>query len=182
MQPMWRISVRNLRVVACLSGAALGLVVIVTALIPGGHHLPEGIEFIPFVIAFPLFGWAIVERRMGASRNAKPTWPQLGAELSKYRNQLAVVIPLLIVLWAIAIFSIVSLRGQPVHAGDRYYLDDHGSLIPVSQTGYEEATAKQQRIFAAGGTAVLIIAGGLTLTFDPTRRSTNPKTSGAESS
>ena len=72
-------------------------------------------------------------------------------------------------MWILMMVSIVSIQGQPVHAGGQYYLDDHGSHIPVTQAGYEDAVAKQQRIFAAGGTAFLIVALGMTLTFNPRR-------------
>lgn len=181
---------RGVRVVAALSGAAFGFVVVVLSLVPGGPYLPDGVEFIPFVMIFPLFGWAVIERAqdqaarrkgqpsqkwyergMTTNREANRGWDQIWAQAHKYRVGLAIAIPVVILMWILMMFSIVSIQGQPVHAGSQYYLDgdDHGSHIPVTQAGYEDAVAKQQRIFAAGGTAFLIVALGMTLTFNPRR-------------
>lgn len=177
---------RRIRVIVALLGAALGLIVVALALLPGAPYLPDGIEFIPFGLAFPLFGWAVIERAMSqaARRNIQPRgkWYEVGmtsneeakrgwhltkALAHKYRVILAIGIPALILLWILALISIVSIQGQPVHAGNKYYLDDHGSQIPVTKAGYEAAVAKQQTIFAAGGTMFLLVSVALTMTFDP---------------
>jgi hypothetical protein len=169
-----------------LLGAAFGLIVIVLALLPGAPYLPDGVEFIPFGLAFPLFGWAVIERAtfQAARRSSQPRrkcyetgmisnveakrgWQLTMALVHKYRVILAIGIPALILIWILALISIVSIQGQPVHAGNRYYLDDHGSEIPVTKAGYEAAVAKQQTIFAAGGTMFLLVSVGLTVTFDP---------------
>jgi len=177
---------RRVRVVAGLIGAAFGFVVVVLSLLPGAPYLPDGVEFIPFVMVFPLFGWAVIERAqdqtarrkgqprqkwyergMTTNEEANRGWDQMWAQAHKYRVGLAIAIPVVILMWILMMFSIVSIQGQPVHAGNQYYLDDHGSHIPVTEAGYEDAVAKQQRIFSAGGTAFLIVALGMTLTFDP---------------
>jgi hypothetical protein len=160
--------------------------VVVLALLPGGPYLPDGVEFIPFVLAFPLFGWAVIERaqsqtprqrvqprqkwyEVGITSNeeANRGWERIWGEVHKYRVYLAIGIPLLVLLWILTMISIVSIQGQPVHSGDRYYLDDHGSHIPVTKAGYEAAFAKQQTIFAAIGTMFLLVSVGMTVTYDP---------------
>ena len=82
---------------------------------------------------------------------------------------LVIGIPVLIVMWVLMGYSIVSIQGQPEQVGNHYYLNDHGSEISVTQAGYENAVAKQELIFAAAGTMFLVVSAGLTLTFDPNR-------------
>jgi hypothetical protein len=182
---------RKARVVVALIAAALGFIVVVLALLPGAPYLPDGVEFIPFVLAFPLFGWAVIERAtdQAAQRSGKPRqkwyevgmttneeanrgWEPMWAQVHKYRVYLAIGIPVLIVMWILMTFSIGSIQGQPVHAGNQYYLDDHGYHIPVTEAGYENAVAKQETIFAAGGTMFLLVSVGLTATFNPKQPST----------
>lgn len=177
---------RRARVVAALIGAVFGFIVVVLSLLPGAPYLPDGVEFIPLVMIFPLFGWAVIERaqEQAARRKGQPKlkwnergittneeanrgWNEMMAQLHKYRIALAVAIPVVILMWILMMISIASSQGQPVHAGNHYYLDDHGSHIPVSKAGYESAISQQQRIFSAGGTAFMIVALGMTLTYDP---------------
>lgn len=177
---------RRARVIAALLGAALGFFVVVLALLPGGPYLPDGVEFIPFVMVFPLFGWAVIERSqsqtarrrtrpgqkwyevgMTSNEQANRGWDRMLAHADKYRVFLVIAIPVLILLWILMLISIVSIRGQPVHADNTYYLDDHGSHIPVTKAGYEAAIARQQTIFAAGGAMFLLVSIGLTVPLDP---------------
>jgi NADH:ubiquinone oxidoreductase subunit 3 (subunit A) len=181
---------RRVRVIAALITAALGSIVVVLALLPGGPYLPDGIEFVPFAMVFPLFGWAVIERAksqsarrrtqprqkwyevgMTSNEQAKRWWDRMLAQAHKYRVLLAIGIPVLILLWILTLISIVSIQGQPVHSGNTYYPDDHGSHIPVNKAGYEAAIAKQQTIFAAGGTMFLLVSIGMTVTFDPKQTS-----------
>jgi hypothetical protein len=193
---------RLFRVVVALVGAVFGFVVLLLSLLPGAPYLPDGMEFIPFVMAFPLFGWAVIERAqtraksqatakdqlrqkwyergMTSNEEANRSWTELGVQIHRYRVILAIGIPVIILMWILGLFSIVSLHGQPVHSGNQYYLDDHGSHIPVTKSEYEHAVAQQERIFAAGGTGFLIVAAGLTLSFDP-KSGTDPETEPAGS-
>ena len=95
---------RRVRVVAALIGAAFGPVMVVLAVLPGAPYLPDGLEFIPFVMIFPLFGWAVIERaldqaarRKGQPRQkwyergmtsnveAKKAWNDMWLQVRKYR-------------------------------------------------------------------------------------------------
>ena len=59
------------------------------------------------------------------------------------------------------------LQGQPEHDTTGYYLDDHGSHIPVSRAEYENDLAVQDRGFAAVATMFLLVAGVITKAGDP---------------
>lgn len=180
---------RRVRVVAALAGAAFGFLVVVLALLPGAPYLPDGFEFIPFLMLFPLFGWAVIERArdqaarqrgkprqkwyergMTTNEEANRSWDRMRQQAHKYRVLLAIGVPVLIVTWVLALYFIISIGGQPEHVGNRYYLDDHGSHIPVTKAGYENAVAKQELIFAAAGTMFLLGSAGLTLSFSPKER------------
>ena len=67
---------RRARVIVALVGAAFGVVVLLS-LLPGAPYLPGGIQFIPFVLAFPCFGWAIIElsQAQSARRRSQPGLP-----------------------------------------------------------------------------------------------------------
>ena len=108
---------------------------------------------------------------MTSNEEANRGWGRMLAHAHKYRVFLVIGIPVVILLWILMLISIVSIQGQPVHAGTEYYLDDHGSHIPVTKAGYEAAIAKQQTIFAAGGAMFLLVSIGLTVTFDPKQTS-----------
>lgn len=177
---------RRIRVVSALVAAGFGLLIVVQSLLPGAPYLPDGVEFIPFVLAFPLFGWALIERAqlqvarergqprkkwyeqgMRSTKELNRSWAYFGSQTHKYRVQLAVAVPVVALMWIIGVISIASSQGQPVHSGNRYYLDDHGSHVSVSRAGYENAIANQERLFAAGGTGFLVVAAAMTMTFDP---------------
>jgi hypothetical protein len=179
---------RRVRVVAALIGALFGFVIVVLAVLPGAPYLPDGLEFIPFIMIFPLFGWAVIERAldqasrrkgqprqkwyergMTSNAEAKRAWNDMWVQVRKYRVILVIGIPVLIVMWVLMGYSIVSIQGQPERVGNHSYLNDHGSEIPVTQAGYENAVAKQELIFAAAGTMFLVVSAALTLTFDPNR-------------
>ena len=184
---------RRARVIVALVGAAFGVVVVLLSFLPGASYLPDGIQFIPFILAFPCFGWAIIEvsQAQSARRRSQPgqkwyqrgatayqegarIWADVWANLRRYQGLLAVVIPLIIGLWLVMMFSITSSQGQPEHDGNHYYLDDHGSHIPVTKAGYEYAVAVGERGFAAAGTLFLLMSVGITLGFDPKQQPSQP--------
>jgi hypothetical protein len=52
--------------------------------------------------------------------------------------------------WLVLMLSIGSIGGQPTMSGGRYYLNDHGTFIPVTRAAYRHALVLQQRIFTLG--------------------------------
>lgn len=162
---------------ASAAGATLGLTLVVLTFIPGQPVYPTWLVAVLFVSIFPLFGWAVIERAVGQTRRPRRRWndfsgltnqdynriwaPLLDA-LKLHRGRLLLGVAVVGGLWAVMMSSILTIQGQPEHDQAGYYLNDHGSRIPVSHAGYEAALAKQDRLFAAGATLFLLIAGALT--------------------
>lgn len=170
---------RTARLTLITAGIVLGLVIVISTFYPGAPIFPSGLTIGLFLYSFPLSGWAIFEHRSKRKRNLpneatnadyNQIWTDIGYIIKKYRNILFVAVPTIGGLWIMMMISIVTLQGSPMHVGNQHYLDDHGSHIPVSQSGYENALAAQDRGFAAGATLSLCVAGPLTMfkrTFGP---------------
>lgn len=168
---------RTPRLVASAAGAVLGLTLVGLSFIPGQPVYPSWLVGTLFVSIFPLFGWAVVERAVGQARRPRRRWndfsgitnedynrmwaPFLTA-LKRHKGLLLFAVAVVGGLWAIMMSSILTIQGQPGHDQAGYYVNDHGSRIPVSHAGYEAALAKQDRLFAAGATLFILVAGALT--------------------
>ncbi len=168
---------RTPRSAAAAAGAALGLTLVALSYIPGQPVYPSWLVGVLFVSIFPLFGWAVIDRSIGQARRPRRRWndfsgisnqdynrmwaPFLDA-LKRHKGKLFVAGVVVVGLWAIMMSSILTIQGQPEDDQVGYYLNDHGSRIPVSHAGYEAALAKQDRLFAAGATLFLLVAGALT--------------------
>lgn len=179
---------RTARLTACAVGSVVGLLLVVLSFLPGQPIYPSGLVIVLFISVFPLFGWAVIERAAGQIRrrprrwndfsrmtNAdfNRSWQSLFDFLKRYRTILMVAVPVVVGLWATALFTMPTLRGQPEHDQAGYYLNDHGSRIPVSRSQYDRAVAAQDRLFAAGATIFLIVAGMMTAYRPEPRRPEN---------
>ena len=140
--------------------------------------MPDGVWIVLFVLVFPIFGSAVIER--GVGRAGRPRrrwndfsglanqyddrgWDQLRLTLRSLPSALRYGIPVAaIFVLASMMFGITSLQGQPEIHNGRYFLDDHGSLIPVDHAGFEHGLALQERLFASGATLFLGFAAVLT--------------------
>jgi hypothetical protein len=93
--------------------------------------------------------------KFGAGRT---TWKNLATLLPGRTRYVA--IGLFVIAWIIGVTSIFNLGGQPQYdpATGRYYLNNHGSLIPVTHAGYVHAVALQSRLFLAGAIVFTFIA------------------------
>ena len=60
------------RTMLAIAGAAMGLVIVLSTFLPGAPYVPEAVSLLPFVLVFPLFGWAVIERRGLGSTKATP--------------------------------------------------------------------------------------------------------------
>ena len=181
---------RTQRLAACALGVGIGLLLVVLSYLPGAPIYPGGLVAVLFVSIFPLFGWAVIERSSTAARRPRRRWNDSRGITNedynrawkgvfdfarRYRTLLLVGVLVVIGLWVSMISTIPTLQGQPTHDSTGYYLNDHGSHIPVSKAGYEKAVAAQDRLFAAGATLFLVVAGALTA-YKPTPRSPQPQT------
>lgn len=168
---------RTPRLVACAIGAAIGVILVLLSYVPGSPVYPSGLVIVLFVCVFPLFGWAIIERTAARARRPRRRWNDFrgitNADFNRgwqnlfdfakrYRLVLMVAVPVVIWMWATMMSTMPTLQGQPEHDKAGYYLNDHGSRIPVSRNGYERALAAQNRLFASGATMFLIVAGVIT--------------------
>jgi len=143
-----------------LAASAIGLV-LVTA---GADHplYPTAVTFIIFSSIFPVhirtvFAALRVKRETGESAAvlAHP-WPP------PFDKRLAYAV--LAVYRAVAVLVFMSLPsiagGQPEKHGDRYYLDDHGSLTRVSKAKYYAGEIGVDRLFL-GLSAVFLGVGSV---------------------
>lgn len=167
---------RTPRLAACAIGAGTGLILVVLSFMPGAPIYPSGLVIVLFISVFPLFGWAVIERSLGQPRRRRRwndlpgmtnadfnrSWQNVFDFAKRYRILLMIAVPVVIGLWATMMSTMPTLRGQPEHDQAGYYLNDHGTRIPVSRAGYERAVADQDRLFASGATMFIIIAGLLT--------------------
>lgn len=182
---------RTQRLAACALGVGIGLLLVVLSYLPGAPLYPGGLGVLLFVSIFPLFGWAVIERSFTAARRPRRRWNDVRGITNedhnrawqgvfdfakRYRTLLFVAVAVVIGLWVSLISTMPTLQGQPAHDSTGYYLNDHGSHIPVSKAGYERAIAAQDRLFAAGATIFLMVAGVLTA-YPPTPRSPQPPNS-----
>lgn len=176
---------RTPRLAACAVGTTVGLLLVLLSFLPGTPVYPSGLVIVLFLSVFPLFGWAVIERAAGQTRRRRRRWNDFtgmtNADFNRswqnvfdfakrYRILLMVAVPVVIGLWATMMSTMPTLQGQPEHDQAGYYLNDHGSRIPVNRAGYERAVAAQDRLFASGATMFLIIAGVLTAYTPPPRR------------
>lgn len=164
---------RTPRLVACTAGAVLGMVLVTLSFVPGKPLYPSGLVVVVFLLVFPLFGWAVIERAHRGRRrwndfsgitneDYNRMWAPFLDTLKHHKWRLLVTAGLVGGLWVIMMSSIVTIQGQPGHDQAGYYLGDHGSRIPITRAGYEAALDKQDRIFASGATLFLVVAGALT--------------------
>jgi len=179
---------RSQRLAACALGVGIGLLLVVLSYSPSAPIYPGGLAAVLFVSVFPLFGWAVIERSFTAARRPRRRWNDSRGITNedynrawkgvfdfakRYRTLLLVAVPIVLGLWVSMISTMPTLQGQPTQDSTGYYLNDHGSHIPVSKAGYERAIAAQDRLFAAGATLFLVVAGVLTA-YKPTPGSPQP--------
>lgn len=165
---------RTPRLAASAGGAALGLTLVALSFIPGQPVYPSWLVGVLFVSIFPLFGWTVIERAVGQTRRPRRRrndfsgitnqdynrmWAPFFDALKRHKGRLLVAVGVVAGLWAIMMSSILTIQGQPEHDQAGYYLNDHGSRIPMTHARYEAALAKQDRLFSAGATLFLLVAG-----------------------
>jgi hypothetical protein len=132
-QTMFRVS---------LAGLVLDLLIGASTFLPGAPVIPQWPEFVLFPFIFVVHFSSILRLNAVGKR---PRFRDMVSGLPP----LAIIgfVALFVGVWLMGITSITSIGGQPTVSGGHYYLNDHGSLIPVTKAGYEHALVLQQRIF-----------------------------------
>jgi hypothetical protein len=108
-----------------------------TTVLTGAPYVPQWPQFALFPVIFLTFGFAVFTGRsdIREALSSLPMW----ARVAFYA---------LVIAAAVGFLTALShLPGQPEQHGSRYFLDDHGHLIPVSHARYERGLVYQQRIF-----------------------------------
>jgi hypothetical protein len=130
------------RVVWCVAifGLSCDLLIAVTTVLPGAPLLPQWPQFVLFPFMFVTIG-ATVLALQGRRTHLMEIMNGLPRRL-RYGNTAFAAAAFVVSIW-----SITQIRGQPERHGGHYFLNDHGSLIPVSHAGYQHGLIYQQRIF-----------------------------------
>jgi len=124
--------------------------------------------FVPFfVLAFPLFGWAVFVLRRRYSGTARRRIDPLELMPKGAR------VPFGLLFFAVLIgfgLSMSSLPGQPEYdpGSHRYFYDDHGTPVPTTRAGYLHAVAAQDRLFLGG--ALVFTSVALIIAWEERRR------------
>jgi hypothetical protein len=124
---------------------ALDLLIAASTLAAGAPLVPQWPQFVLFPFIFVVH-FSSVLRLM--SERGRFQWRGFLTGLPPVVVGGFVV--LFVGVWLVEMSSISALGGQPTMSGGRHYLNDHGSLIPVTRAAYEHALVLQQRIFTLG--------------------------------
>jgi hypothetical protein len=112
-----------------------------TTFMPGAPILPQDLP----LLLFP--GIFVVHFRSVVLLAARPR-PSLRILLRRIPWQASVAfVVLFVACWFIAGSAISEIGGQPTERGGQFFLNDHGSLIPVTHAEYLHAIVLSQRIF-----------------------------------
>jgi hypothetical protein len=138
-----------------LAGMTLDLLIAASTLAPGAPLVPQWPQFVLFPLIFVVHFSSVLRL---APAGGRLRWRDLVAGLSPVAGLGFGV--LFVAAWLVLMSSITSIGGQPTMSGGHYYLNDHGSLIPVSKAAYEHGLVLQQRIFTLGP-AIFFALGAL---------------------
>lgn len=127
-----------------VAGLALELLIASSTLAPNAPVVPQWPQFLLFPLIFVVHLSSVL--RLNPERPLR--WRELLAGVPPVAAAALVIIFVGAVLVLMA--SIGSIGGKPTMSGGRYYLDNHGSLTPVTKAAYEHALVLQQRIFTLG--------------------------------
>ena len=148
--PYWGIDGGRWRrpfLVASAVGAAASGVVVVLSFLPFSPPVPTAVWGVLFAGVLVVHVRSVLVLRRAQSRRGQVQLSAWSLQARLERNRW---------IWLVAALAIVSfvtafptLRGQPEIDHGHYFLNDHGSLIPVSRDAYLRALAAQQRLFTS---------------------------------
>jgi hypothetical protein len=115
-----------------------------TTLLPSAPVIPQWTVFALFPGIFAVHLWSVrLLRRV-------PTRSTLVATLRQRPTVVRIAFGALFVgAWVVGLVSILQIGGAPTVVHGQYFLNDHGTLIPVTYNGYRHALVLQQRIFTS---------------------------------
>ncbi len=140
---------RNLKPEAMLrlsvAGLALELAIAASTLAPEAPVVPQWPQFLFFPLIFVVHFSSVLRL---SSEGGRPRWRELLTGAPPVA--VAAFVVLFVGAWLVLMASIGSIGGQPTMSGGRYYLDNHGTTLPVTKAAYEHSLLLQQRIFTLG--------------------------------
>jgi hypothetical protein len=119
------------------------LVIALTTTLPNAPVIPQWPVFVLFAGVFVVHLRSVIA--LGKQRGHKLNFRDLLRGLPVIVR--VAFVALFIVAWLVVLASILHIGGQPTEIDGRYYLNDHGSLIPATHSEYLHALVLQQRIF-----------------------------------
>ena len=140
--------------IAAAVGAFAALTHVATYGPPAAADTVTAITFAVFPLIFPLFGAAVIVTAFGRLN--------LGRLMETVPTGVKVLALLLVAYIFVDFFLMIQdLPGQPIEHDGRFYLNDHGSLIPISLQAYRQSLMYQARLFSGheivfSGAAALI--------------------------
>lgn len=124
------------------AGLAVELVIALSTVLPNAPVVPQGLEFALFPGIFVVHLRSVLVLK---GREKRGSVKELMGGLPPMIR--LAFLALFLVAWIVGVMSIVHIGGQPTQIHGRYYLNDHGTLIAVTHSGYLHALVLQQRIF-----------------------------------
>jgi hypothetical protein len=124
-------------------GLAAELAIALTTVLPNAPVVPQWPVFLlfPGIFVVHLRSVRVLSRRRGRRLNVRELLRGVPLVLR------AAFVALFLLAWVVGLASILHIGGQPREIQGRYFLDDHGALIPATHGEYLHALVLQQRIF-----------------------------------
>jgi hypothetical protein len=138
--PGWSASQATRWAVISLVGLVAELAIAASTFVPGAPLVPQWVQFALFPGMLIVFGHAVPFQGIGDLR-PRALVSDLG------RPTAAAFVALFATACLVSLWSIMHIGGQPETIHGRYYLNNHGTYKPVSQSAYLHALVLQQRIF-----------------------------------
>ena len=120
---------------------ALELAIAATTFLPGAPLLPQDLPLLLFPGIFVVHFRSVVLLAASPRPSLRALWGRIPWQAS------VAFVALFFTCWFIAGGAISQIGGQPTERNGQFFLDDHGTLIPVSHGAYLHAIVLSQRIF-----------------------------------
>lgn len=127
-----------------LASLSLALAIALSTVLPGAPFLPDWVVF-PLMV-----GAILVHYRTVALSMARPRERRMLTDLLKLlpRRVRWTYTAVAVATWILIVVFLFGATGQPTQSHGHFYLNHHGSLMPVSHAVYVSEQLRLQRIFS----------------------------------
>jgi hypothetical protein len=129
-----------------LASLSLALAIALSTVLPGAPFLPDWTVF-PLMLGVILVHFRTVGLSLARPRGRRKVKEVL--KLLSRRAQWAYTAAA-VVTWILILVLLFGATGQPTQSNGHFYLNNHGSLMPVSHADYVSEQLRLQRIFSLG--------------------------------